>query len=90
MHWTRLEKIVLGAFLFWFACGLIFTLGRIGPGTVEAWARSALSASGMNQSMMSTNFVRPTISPLAASFFHLEASTGCFNIWLNAEFFDHF
>jgi len=37
MHWTRLEKIVLGAFLFWFACGLIFTLGRIGPDTVEAW-----------------------------------------------------
>jgi uncharacterized membrane protein len=38
MHRSRLEKIVLGAFLFWFACGFIFTLGRIGPGTVETWA----------------------------------------------------
>jgi uncharacterized membrane protein len=37
MYWTRLEKIVLGTFLFWFGCGLVFTLGRIGPDTVEAW-----------------------------------------------------
>jgi putative membrane protein len=37
MRWTLLEKIVLGAFAFWFACGLIFTLGRIGPETVAAW-----------------------------------------------------
>jgi uncharacterized membrane protein len=37
MRWTPLEKIVLGAFVFWFACGLIFTLGHIGPETVAAW-----------------------------------------------------
>jgi uncharacterized membrane protein len=36
-RWTALEKILLGAFLFWFACGLVFTLGRIGPATVAAW-----------------------------------------------------
>lgn len=38
MRWTLLEKILFGVFLFWFACGLIFTLGRIGSGTVDAWA----------------------------------------------------
>jgi putative membrane protein len=37
MRWTLPEKIVLGAFLFWFACGLVFTLGAIGPATVAAW-----------------------------------------------------
>jgi putative membrane protein len=37
MRWTTLEKIALGAFGFWFACGLIFTLGHIGPATVAAW-----------------------------------------------------
>jgi uncharacterized membrane protein len=37
MRWTILEKIVLGAFLFWFACALVFTLGEIGPATVAAW-----------------------------------------------------
>lgn len=36
-RWNLLEKIVLGAFLFWFACGLIFIAGRIGPATVAAW-----------------------------------------------------
>ena len=38
---TLFEKIVLGAFLFWFACGLVFTLGRIGPATVAAWSLPA-------------------------------------------------
>jgi putative membrane protein len=37
MRWTTVEKIALGAFGFWFACGLIFTLGHIGPATVAAW-----------------------------------------------------
>jgi uncharacterized membrane protein len=36
-RWSLLEKIVLGAFLFWFACGLIFTVGRIGPATLATW-----------------------------------------------------
>lgn len=36
-RWSLLEKILLGAFLFWFACGLIFTLGRIGSATIAAW-----------------------------------------------------
>ena len=36
-RWPLLEKIVLAAFLFWFACGLIFTAGRIGPSTIAAW-----------------------------------------------------
>jgi uncharacterized membrane protein len=37
IRWSPLEKTVLGAFLFWCACGLIFTLGRIGPATIAAW-----------------------------------------------------
>jgi uncharacterized membrane protein len=36
-RWTFLEKIVLGAFLFWFVCGLIFTVGRIDAAAVAAW-----------------------------------------------------
>jgi uncharacterized membrane protein len=36
-RWTTLEKIALGAFLFWFVCGLIFTVGRIDDATVAAW-----------------------------------------------------
>jgi uncharacterized membrane protein len=36
-RWSLLEKILLGAFLFWFTCGLIFTVGRIGPATIAAW-----------------------------------------------------
>jgi uncharacterized membrane protein len=35
--WNRLEKFFLGAFLFWSAAGLIFTLGRITPLGVTAW-----------------------------------------------------
>ncbi len=37
MRGTRLEKVALGAFLFWCACGLAFTLGRIGLATVAGW-----------------------------------------------------
>jgi uncharacterized membrane protein len=37
MRWTVLEKALLAAFLFWFACGLAFTLGRVGPEAVVAW-----------------------------------------------------
>jgi uncharacterized membrane protein len=36
-RWSLLEKIVLGAFFFWFACGLIFIVGHIGPATIAAW-----------------------------------------------------
>ena len=39
MRWTRLERVTFGAFLFWCACGLVFTLGRIGPETVAGWTR---------------------------------------------------
>jgi putative membrane protein len=35
--WTGLEKALFAAFLFWSACGLIFTLGKIYPENVEAW-----------------------------------------------------
>jgi uncharacterized membrane protein len=37
MRWTVLEKTFLGAFLFWFACGLIFTLGGISADNAAAW-----------------------------------------------------
>ncbi len=37
MRTTRVEQIALGAFLFWFACGLAFTLGRVGMATMENW-----------------------------------------------------
>jgi uncharacterized membrane protein len=36
-RWHPLEKVLLGAFLFWSGAGLIFTLGRISPDTVAAW-----------------------------------------------------
>lgn len=36
-RWSLPEKIGAGAFLFWFACGLIFIVGRIGPGTLATW-----------------------------------------------------
>ncbi len=35
--WTRWEKILLTAFLFWTACGLTFTLGHITPLDVARW-----------------------------------------------------
>jgi uncharacterized membrane protein len=36
-RWTRLEKALLAAFLFWSACGLIFTLGKISPAGIVTW-----------------------------------------------------
>jgi putative membrane protein len=36
-RWTGLEKIFFGAFLFWSAAGLVFTLGGIYPETVALW-----------------------------------------------------
>jgi uncharacterized membrane protein len=41
-RWTRLEIIFLAAFLFWSACGLIFTLGRITPAEIVDWPVPAL------------------------------------------------
>jgi len=35
--WSRWEKVVLGAFLFWSAAGLIFTFGHITALTVMRW-----------------------------------------------------
>jgi len=37
MRWSIVEKIAFGAFLFWFVCGLAFTLGRVAPETAAAW-----------------------------------------------------
>ncbi len=36
-RWTLLEKTFFAAFLFWSACGLLFTLGKIHPENVEVW-----------------------------------------------------
>ena len=35
--WNLAEKIAFGAFLFWVAAGLIFTIGHITPRHVEMW-----------------------------------------------------
>ncbi|MCE0483417.1 MAG: carotenoid biosynthesis protein [Methylacidiphilales bacterium] len=37
-RWNLLEKIMLGAFLFWSAAGLIFTLSHITPDIVAHWS----------------------------------------------------
>ena len=37
MKWHRVEKIAFGAFLFWSAAGLVFTLLRITPDSVARW-----------------------------------------------------
>ena len=39
--WNIVEKIALGAFLFWVACGLIFTIGHITTKTVAGWSGPA-------------------------------------------------
>ncbi|HUB67022.1 MAG TPA: carotenoid biosynthesis protein [Candidatus Methylacidiphilales bacterium] len=36
-NWSRIEKIAFGAFLFWTAAALIFTLLRISPENVARW-----------------------------------------------------
>jgi putative membrane protein len=36
-RWTVLEKVFLAAFLFWSACGLVFTIGRITPAEIATW-----------------------------------------------------
>jgi uncharacterized membrane protein len=36
-RWNLLEKIVFGAFFFWFACGLVFIVGRIDSATIATW-----------------------------------------------------
>jgi len=36
-RWNRVEKAAFGAFLFWSAAGLIFTLLRISPESVARW-----------------------------------------------------
>jgi len=36
-RWARWEKVLLGAFLFWSAAGLIFTLGKISALQAGAW-----------------------------------------------------
>jgi uncharacterized membrane protein len=36
-RWSLLEKIFLGAFFFWFACGFIFIVGHIEPAAIAAW-----------------------------------------------------
>ena len=48
MRWTTLEKSIFAAFIFWFACGLIFTLGRIGPNIVASWNLSPVLQAFVN------------------------------------------
>jgi putative membrane protein len=41
-RWSLLEKVLLATFLFWSACGLVFTIGKIYPENVEVWKVPAL------------------------------------------------
>jgi putative membrane protein len=70
-RWHPLEKVLLGAFLFWSGAGLIFTLGRISPGTVAGWGLPAWLANFIDGCLQTGD---PILLILAFANTHLHAA----------------